>query len=291
MTAKIRDKDAAEKAMLQVYAMDMLSKNPGNLTPDPDPRIAQAGWDVIGYLNATDAIITEGRKMGMGDQVYYGFLAKSQSDSKEYIVVVRGTNGIAEWIEDAEFELVPYKPAPSCRVEEGFFGIYQSMQLVVKGGPAKPVLDGLAEAIGSGSLTICGHSLGSTLATYLSLGLALEKNMQSQITVHLLASPRPGDKTFADLFQAYLGKQLTLYNYIFDIVPHLPMRLAGYATLSGAEEISLSEAEARIDCDLGCNHHAVCYAAMLYYDLIDWHAFTYPDDVSCALCIKDGDLA
>jgi triacylglycerol lipase len=290
MTSKIKDKDAAEKAMLQVYAMDMFTA--GNLTPDPDPRISQSGWEVVGYLNASDAIINEGRKMGLGDQVYYGFLAKSQSNPNEYVVVVRGTNGITEWIEDAEFQLVPYRPAPSCRVEEGFFGIYQSMQYISKDKPAVPVLDGLAETIGSGSVTVCGHSLGSALATYLSLGLAREKNMKSQTTVNLLASPRPGDKAFADLFQTYLGEHLTLYNYVFDIVPHLPMRLMGYISLNGAEEISLSEAEARIKCDLGCNHHAVCYAAMLYYELMDWqNAFTSPDDVDCAQCIEGSDLS
>ncbi len=287
MPTKLKDKAAAEKAMLQVYAMDMHSSDPNNLTPDPDPRIAQAGWNLLGYLQAKDAILSAGRKLGLGKEAYYGFLAQSQSDPREYIVVVRGTDGIAEWIEDAEFALVPYTPAPTCRVEEGFFGIYQSMRYAVKGQPAGPVLDGLATTIANGSVTVCGHSLGSTLATYLALGMAREKEMQRQIAVNLVASPRPGDKAFADLFEKYLGERLTLYNYVFDIVPHLPTRLMGYTTLPGAEEISISEAEARIRFKLDCNHHAVCYAAMLYYQLMDWqHAFTYPDDISCAKCIE-----
>lgn len=56
-----------------------------------------------------------------------------------------------------------------------------------------------------------------------------------------------------------------VYNYILDIVPRVPPRQAGYVSLPKLTVIQPATAQADIRFDIGCNHHIVCYLAMLDY--------------------------
>src|SRR5580692_1255332 len=64
---------------LAMYAEDMYSAAPGTLNSPADARIAAAGWKVVGYLTAQDALIpakgASDRKLGIdhGKRVFYGF--------------------------------------------------------------------------------------------------------------------------------------------------------------------------------------------------------------------------
>jgi hypothetical protein len=48
------------------------------------------------------------------------------TDPSLYAVATRGTEGLAEWIIDAEFFPIPNPREPDTKVEQGFWGIYES---------------------------------------------------------------------------------------------------------------------------------------------------------------------
>lgn len=289
--SKIQDTDAARNALLVVYAMDMYTADKGNLTPAPDPRIVQDGWQVIGYLASVDVIaprkgMHEQLKLS-GQKVNYGYVAVSTAAPTRHVVVIRGTDGILEWIEDAEFRQVPYQDTGT-HAEEGFYGIFQRMFYIDAASKQQnpDALAGIRAATqGSGPITVIGHSLGSTLATYTTLGLVRDEGISGRVSGCFLASPRPGDQGFANLFQQTLGSQYKVIDYELDIVPRVPFKIMGYATLPNMTQITLENREAKIKADVGCNHHAVCYAAMLDYSLRDWSKFPQCDQ-SCTQCIK-----
>ena len=186
--------------------------------------------------------------------------------------MIRGTDGFVEWVEDAEFKPIPYTPMiplpaghDNLEVEQGFWALYRSLSLIT---PAGAVIGPLAPAITAhatgtaGTVTVIGHSLGSALATYLTFDLA-RGSLGRRVTACIFASPHPGNHAFAALFDQTVA-DYNLYNYALDIVPRVPLGL-GYARLPRRTAITPASAEANIRFDIGCNHHVVCYCAMLDY--------------------------
>jgi triacylglycerol lipase len=101
-------------------------------------------------------------------------------------------------------------------------------------------------------------------------------------TACLFASPRTGDAAWAKLFDSNVTTY-QLYNYILDLVTHVPS--LGYATLSKATVLEPSKAQANIRLDIFCNHHVICYCAMIDYAAAV-AAPTVPGDAKCKLCIS-----
>ena len=54
--------------------------------------------------------------------------------------------------------------------------------------------------VGAGTVTVTGHSLGSALATYLTLDVAV--GLGDRATACLFASPRTGDAAWVELFDS-----------------------------------------------------------------------------------------
>jgi triacylglycerol lipase len=271
----ISDAEAVKFGLLVMYAEDMYVQ--GDTKPNSEPRIAQAGWETIAYLTAKDAILPKrqfllaGQKklIAVGDVVFYGFLARNVADPSLYAVTIRGTEGFAEWIIDADFLPVPNPREPGTKVEQGFWRIYESMNLVDLDGKVinNVAAEGIASIVGDGHVTIAGHSLGSALATYLSLEIA--KHPGPRLSACLFASPRTGDRAWAALYDNTVS-DYRLYNYVLDVVPYFPFDLPEsgirYSTLSRATVIQPSTAQADIRLDIGCDHHVICYCAMLDYE-------------------------
>lgn len=258
--------------LLAMYAEDTFAASPENLkTPPPDPRIAKSGWTVVAHLMARDVILPEigdkHQKLTVdrgSDPVYYGYVAKSSMDATKWIVAVRGTQQIVEWVIDAEFALRYRAGSSGPMVEQGFADIYDTMAL---SDPAGRILNanaarGIADLVGAaGRITVTGHSLGSALATYLSYDIA--QFLGDRATACLFASPRTGDAAWAAAYDARV-KDYDIFNYILDVVTHVPTGL-GYTTLSKATRLEPATADAGIKVDLGCHHHVICYCAMLDY--------------------------
>jgi triacylglycerol lipase len=273
---------AAVYGLLAMHAMDMYRleedplkpPTPGSLTPPAAPGLVAAGWTILAYITGNDSLLPKGPPKGplplVDRTVYYGYLAERAPG--EMVAVIRGTDGFVEWIEDAEFLPVPYSPQiglpaglGTTLVERGFWTLYASMQLI---NPAGAPLGALAPAIAAaagpaGMVTVVGHSLGSALATYLTLDLA-RGDLGGRVSACLFASPQTGNQAFVKLFDQTITNY-RLFNYILDIVPRVPLG-PDYFPLPRRTVIQPATAEATIRVDIGCNHHVICYCAMLDYE-------------------------
>src|SRR5262249_10794980 len=135
------------------------------------------------------------------DVVSIGLILQA-AGTGDVVVAVRGTEGILEWIHDAEFLLVPCPfLAGSGHTEDGFTAMYTSLRTGAAAGSPTVV-----DAFGTlpfkqpvGPLTICGHSLGGALATLLALDVAANSAFK-HLTAYTYASPRTGDPAFAGTF-------------------------------------------------------------------------------------------
>lgn len=277
--------DDVEKGLMVMYTADMHTIFPTEIAPPVDGRLS-ANWTVVGYLTAIDAILRpEGGQMVQGAEVCYGLLARSKVDTTRFVVAIRGTEGIVEWIEDAEFVLIDH-PSGAGRVEGGFWDIYASMLFKVsKDDVGVSAKAGVAASVGEGAtVTVAGHSLGSALATFLAFDLAALGLLGARVSACLFASPHPGDDEFASAFDKSLSGRYVLYDYFLDAVPRVPFG-PDYAHLLAITDLRPSDAQARIRFALGCNHHIVCYCSMLDYAQTD--AVPKIDaDGACVKCIK-----
>jgi hypothetical protein len=299
------DSLAAQMALLVMRAEDMFRRlnNAGQqnrLDPPFDPALA-AAYDLVGYLAASDALIKLDPKLNKkimqpgASTVFYGFLARSKANPHQYVAVIRGTGSLLEWLKDAQGLPLPHD-ASNGHVEMGFSSIYDTMTFSAYGGGqfvGAPVRasKGIAGTAPDGKVTVVGHSLGSALGTYLALDLATSEQMGDRTTTSMFASPHAGDVAFVDYFDQNVATY-TLYNYSRDLVPTVPFAL-GYAALPRAVKFTPDDAQADIkynrllplDPDnVACQHHAVCYAAMLDFHAADWK--TLPDvEQGCVACI------
>jgi hypothetical protein len=301
----IDDPLAAQMALTVMRAEDMFqrlrqSMQMQKLDPPLDPAIASA-YDLVGYLTASDALVEFDpafkRRIVKAAPftVFYGFLARSKSNAHQYVAVIRGTGSVLEWLKDAQGVPVPHA-ASHGHVELGFDSIYRTMQYRAYSdgqfsGTPVDAAKGIAAAVPDGKVTIVGHSLGSALATYLALDLATLGNMGDRVTTSLFASPHTGDVAFVHYFDEHVTTY-TLYNYSLDVVPTVPFAM-GYSTLPRAIRFTPDDAQAVIRYDpllpyeinnLACQHHAVCYAAMLDFHATDWKALP-PIDQPCVACV------
>jgi triacylglycerol lipase len=260
--------------LLVMFSMDIYRQKtcpPAPAMPPPPT----GGGTIIGFVMGTDSLLLGHPNTGLGGDfatpVCYGTVVRR--GPSEIVVALRGTDGFQEWAEDGQFLLIPYTPAnplppatPAGSVEQGFWGIYQSLQLTDIHGVA---IGALAEklpalAVAGDSIVAAGHSLGAPLATYLTLDLA-RGPLAGRVSGCYFASPHPGDQAFATLFDQVVGKNYIVYNYLLDIVPRVPPTEFGYCSLSERQVIQPNTAQADISFGVACNHHVVCYLAMLDY--------------------------
>ena len=284
---------AATYAPLIMYAWDMCDQSLHQIPPAVDPRITEKGWSIEGFLSAGDDIVKAGTTirstlMGAGDRVCYGYVATRQG---EIVVVIRGTDGAEEWGDDLDF-LMQRHPNPSIPglVDQGFFGIYSTMLLHAGANPdaGQPAVQAIKEIFGACQVRVLGHSLGAAIATYLTLDLNLAGCPASAC---LFASPRTGNQAFIDHFETKV-ENYDLFNYERDLVPQVPvydvLHLSAYQPLHQEKSIPVDGSAATISNDPKCNHHLICYTALL-----DPAAYRNEmatpnlpqDDLDCAKCV------
>jgi triacylglycerol lipase len=271
----ISDPAAAALGLMVSSAADMYASDPTDLAPALDVRLAR-DWELLGHLTARDAVFRKG-PMGLGFTVFYGFLARSIQDPGRHVAVIRGTGNLVEWFEDAIFISKPHPIAG--HVESGFADVYDSMQYAHLGAVPGSLVSGIATAVGSGLLTVVGHSLGSALATYLTFDLAYV--LTDRADGCFLASPHAGDSVFAAAFDAKV-KQYKLINRVLDAVPHVPIGL-GYEHPVRVRWVWPHEEQVRVKSGIGCGHHVLVYSAVLDKDSA-WDSPS-PLDKPMAACV------
>eukprot|EP01101_Sappina_pedata_P002491 TRINITY_DN12724_c0_g1_i1.p1 TRINITY_DN12724_c0_g1~~TRINITY_DN12724_c0_g1_i1.p1 ORF type:complete len:302 (-),score=73.51 TRINITY_DN12724_c0_g1_i1:78-857(-) len=146
----------------------------------------------------------------------YGYVGTSGTS---VVVGFRGTNDydLKNWMSDFEFkEESPYEDEPDVRVHSGFYNDYES----VKVGIIEEV-KGIWSKDKHTEVTVVGHSLGASLATFLVVDLAREGI--SKVKLVDFGSPRVGNRHFASYFKKLSEDSVRVVNQK-DIVPHLPPR-------------------------------------------------------------------
>jgi triacylglycerol lipase len=270
MGEEISNTVAAAWGLTVMCAMDMYRVNVNDLTPEPAALLKKSGWETRAYIIGKDHLpFKKGPLLIAQNEVCYGYVAERNGT---WAAVIRGTDGLIEWIEDAEFLPALYSPQiklppgpPNAKVEQGFWSIYDTMQLTKLSGERLGDLAGeIAKLVPAGSkITVVGHSLGAALATYLALDLA-RGVLGERVSACLFASPHPGNQDFALYFDKTVANY-RLLNYALDVVPRVPLG-PDYAPLPKRTVIQPTTAEASIKLDVGCNHHVICYCAMLDYE-------------------------
>lgn len=294
----ITNAGAVEYGFLVMYAMDMyragLKDDPKDLTPAVPQRVLDCGWKLVGHVQGNDSLFPKALQIDPGHRTCYGYvLAKAD----EVVVAIRGTDGFLEWIEDGLFLPTQYQPVtplplggPPVVVEQGFWQIYSTLELQPVNGGARVKLTPAAVAtlLGDHRLTVVGHSLGAALATYLTADLAAHVPALP-LRACLFASPRPGNRAFADLFERLVA-HYRLFNYSLDVVPRIPFG-PDYVALARTTVITPDQSESLIRFGLGCNHHVICYCAMLDYERTQEEIPHVPDEEKdSAACIVGPEL-
>ncbi|KAI8323418.1 alpha/beta-hydrolase, partial [Martensiomyces pterosporus] len=154
----------------------------------------------------------------------HGFVAH-KSDTKEIIISFRGTKTITDWITDADFALHDWpSDIRDSKVHKGFLEAYTSVSVQVKSA----VL-GLIERYPDYSVVFTGHSLGGAQAAIaLTDFLVSHANYKSKLSLYTYGQPRTGNGAFAGWLSAQ-GVPIYRTTYHYDIVPHIPPKILGYA--------------------------------------------------------------
>lgn len=176
------------------------------------------------------------------DQIF-GFIARSASESNKFVVVFRGTREAAEWFNN--FRPIP-KPFLSKdrfgnlgEVRNGFNLIYSSKEgrksehLSIQ----KTIENFFDEQDikNDSQIFVTGHSLGAGLATLAALHLqklAEKKGIQPFIQLYSFASPRVGDKTFAEHFDGIKSFRIINSEDLIQSVPLPTTKIVDQKTFS-----------------------------------------------------------
>ena len=213
-----------------------------------------------------------------GTPTFYGFLVRlKQANTNNYVLVIRGTLGIKEWLIDLQsMGSIPFYNLGN--VGSGFAETYESIYLWPI-DPSLAAVDGvkpsferqIADAIDvrtraarenlpAPRLSLAGHSLGGALVTL----YAVKRLVVSKIPVdnfYTFASPLVCDATFASAFDnLHLPAAYRIFND-WDPVPDLPP-FSGYTPVGEGKLIVLSNAY--YGWDPLCSHSMDTY--MNYFD-------------------------
>ena len=197
--------------------------SPGDLTNKAGQALRAGGvaYTVVTTIYAND-LATDMNPARIDDEVSIGLICQADKTG-DVAIAIRGTEGILEWIHDAEFLQVPCPfLAGAGHTEDGFTDMYESLRTGAQ-QDSPTVVNALAKLQFPqpvGSLTICGHSLGGALATLLALDVAANTTFSGP-AVYTYGSPRTGDSLFASTYDQVVKNSSRIANRL-DIVPALP---------------------------------------------------------------------
>ncbi|MBW7477288.1 lipase family protein [Paenibacillus oenotherae] len=214
------------------------------------PANFPAGWQRIANITMDPGIL------GMKDLEFAGFIAESIDNPLQQAVVFRGTESVLDWLSDFEFIMETFKEVPNAgETEQGFTNLYRSMKVqdVDASKPEVSLINYLDGLPAGKQLTVTGHSLGSAFAT-LHAFVASTKGFAVDLIT--FASPRVGDRKFVEAFQKTTIRNTRIYNKP-DIVPKVPVELAGYHHVEPSMEIDSTQ--------FPIKHSISCYHALTTY--------------------------
>ncbi len=219
---------------------------------------SQVGYRVVATIYGNDLVTP--KNTGTAQQ-FVSFGLVLQDPTGGVVIAIRGTEGIIEWLQDADFPQITCPVVPgSGKTEQGFTDVYMSLCMAPNAGSPKlvQVLAGLAFPMAVTSVTICGHSLGGSLVTLLGLDVAANTPFKLP-TVYSYASPRTGDSQFVDTYNQAVFNSFRLANRL-DIVPALPPAAFNYDHVNMFVDLKPGT---EVKIDPFCRHHLTTYLYVL----------------------------
>ncbi len=249
-------------------AEDIAPGNTGDLASHTVSIDASASiYTVVATIYACDLATNMNPQRG-NNEVSIGLILQANI-THDVVIAIRGTEGIMEWIHDAQFLLVPCPfLAAAGNTEDGFTAMYKSLSVKLTAG-SSPLVHALSTSAlpfpqPVNSLTVCGHSLGGALATLLALDVAANTSFKTP-TVYTYASPRTGDSSFASMYNHVVPNTFRVANRI-DLVPKLPLPPL-YEHVLGLFELNPIQLtippRVLVKPDIGCEHHLTTYLYLL----------------------------
>ncbi|KAG8089722.1 hypothetical protein GUJ93_ZPchr0011g27325 [Zizania palustris] len=207
--------------------------------------MAGAGYAVTRYIYAAPDVAVPGGA-GPCPSRWIGYVAVATDEAvqrlgrRDIVVSFRGTVTGSEWVANMMSSLAPARfdpadPRPDVKVESGFLSVYTSDDATCRftcGSCRNQLLSEVTRLINKYkhedvSITLAGHSMGSSLALLLGYDLAeLGLNRggdgrQVPITVYSFAGPRVGNMAFKDRCDKLGVKVLRVVN-VNDPITKLP---------------------------------------------------------------------
>jgi hypothetical protein len=239
---------------------------PSDLTNAATSTIPIGGttYTVVTSIYAND-LATDMNPTRGDDRVSIGLICQAK-DTGDVVIAIRGTEGIFEWVHDAEFLLVkcPFL-AGAGHTEDGFTAMYNSLTTgAASGSPSvTQALATLPFSTPVTSMTICGHSLGGALATLLALDVAAN-TVFKEPTAYTYASPRTGDPDFASTYDQVVKTSFRIANRL-DLVPKLPFPplYEHVLSLTDLNPIQLFPPKILVKTELSCEHALDTYLYLM----------------------------
>ncbi|KAM6545775.1 hypothetical protein CsatB_026511 [Cannabis sativa] len=175
--------------------------------------LEKSGYEVTKYIYATPDI-----HIGDTCSRWIGYVAVSTDEAsrklgrRDVVITFRGTVTNPEWVANLMSSLTParldpHHPRPDVKVESGFLSLYTSDESSSKFGPdscREQLLSEISRLINKYkdedmSITLAGHSMGSSLAVLLAYDIAelgLAKNDNIPVAVFSFGGPRVGNSEF-----------------------------------------------------------------------------------------------
>ncbi len=107
-------------------AYAMFKRDRTLLQPEPAPGDIPHPYELVAWLNMSDFLFWW-REIPQ----FYGFIARHGQQKHNFVLAIRGTEGMVEWLDDFTARLVPFRQVPRAGgVERGFDKIYSTLKVV-----------------------------------------------------------------------------------------------------------------------------------------------------------------
>ncbi len=247
--------DAIMWGELVQQAYDMSGAPGGSLTPPiPSKPGLPPGWRLAGY------IVVEDQVMFFKEKSSFGYAIRDATGT-QFGLVIRGTEGTLEWIEDVEAVQTGFIVGPKNygNVEDGFLQEYNNLSVYdpATGQNIGKLPAWLATLPAAASVVVAGHSLGAAVATLAGAQTAIQGN---STRIYSFASPQVGDSQFAAVFEGLALDHYRIYN-LHDLVPKVPSPSLGYYAVDTGIEIDSDNGKIRTN--VLCCHSLRTYLSVL----------------------------
>ncbi|KAL0366723.1 UNVERIFIED_CONTAM: Galactolipase DONGLE, chloroplastic [Sesamum radiatum] len=205
--------------------------------------LADSGYEVTKYIYAAAPDINIPIQTGAARWIGYVAVASDREvktlGRRDIVITFRGTVTNPEWLANLMSSLTParldpHDPRPNVKVEAGFLSLYTSNESGSRFGLEscrEQLLSEVSRLVNKHkdeeiSITLAGHSMGSSLALLLAydiaeLGLNKPSNKEIPVTVFSFGGPRVGNSGFKKRCEELGVKVLRVVN-VNDPITKLP---------------------------------------------------------------------